>query len=63
VGSLERRLERLEGRATPPQNAGARKRMKAILDEIAAARREGKGPTQEAVAVMEAIQRRRARES
>jgi hypothetical protein len=37
--------------------------MKAVLDEIAAARREGREPSEEATAVMEAIERRRARES
>jgi hypothetical protein len=62
VGSLERRLEALEGRGTPPENTEhreARDRVRAVLDEVAAARREGREPTQEAVAVMEAIQRRR----
>jgi hypothetical protein len=63
VGSLERRLEALEGRTTPTQNTGARERMRAVLDEIAAARREGREPSEEATAVMEAIERRRARES
>jgi hypothetical protein len=66
VGSLERRLEALEGRAAPPVNtehSEARERMKAVLDEIAAAKRAGREPHEEAAAVMEAIERRRARES
>jgi hypothetical protein len=66
VGSLERRLEALEGRMPPPENAErseVRARMRAALDEIAAARREGRAPSAEAVALSEAIERRRARES
>jgi hypothetical protein len=66
VGSLERRLEAIEGRATLPENKErreARERMRAVLDEMAAAKREGREPSEEARAVMEAIQRRRARES
>jgi hypothetical protein len=66
VGSLERRLAHLEGRATPPVNtepSEARERMRAVLDEIAAAKREGREPSEEATAVMEAIERKRARES
>jgi hypothetical protein len=63
VGSLEKRLEVLEGRTTPPENTGARERMRAALDEIAAARREGRAPSEGALAVSEAIERRRARES
>jgi hypothetical protein len=63
VGSIERRLEALEGRATPPENTGARKRIRAVLDEIAAARREGREPSEEAAAVSEAIERRRSCES
>jgi hypothetical protein len=65
VESLERRLERLEGHIEPPEKparAQVRARMKAVLDEIAAARREGREPSEEATAVMEAIERRRARE-
>jgi hypothetical protein len=66
VGSLERRLAHLEGRATPPENkepSEARERMRAVLDEMAAAKREGRAPSEEAAAIMEAIQGRRARES
>jgi hypothetical protein len=66
VGSLERRLAHLEGRATPPVNtepSEARERMRAVLDEMAAAKREGRAPSEEAAAIMEAIQGRRARES
>ncbi len=66
MGSIERRLEALEGRA-PPEPAEARSevraRMKAVLDEIAAARREGRAPSPWAQAIGEAIERRRARES
>lgn len=69
MGSLEDRLRRLEVRERPQQrssrNSAARARMRAVLDEIAAARREGREPSPEAVAVGEAIERRRseARES
>jgi hypothetical protein len=62
VGSLERRLEALEGRTTSPENperSEAKERMRAALDEIAAARREGREPSEEAAAVSEAIERRR----
>ena len=62
------KLEALEGQTRQdlqPDEAGfarseARARMKECLDEIAAARREGRAPSGEAVAVFEAIQRRRA---
>jgi hypothetical protein len=66
VGSLERRLETLEGRMEPPERperAEVKARMKAHLDEIAAARREGREPSEEATAITKAIERRRARES
>jgi hypothetical protein len=66
VGSLERRLKALEGRIEPPERperAEVRERMRIVLDELAAAKREGREPSEEAAAVMEAIQRRRARES
>jgi hypothetical protein len=66
VGSIERRLEALERRTTPPENperGEARARIRAVLDEIAAARREGRKPSEEATAVMEALRRRRERES
>jgi hypothetical protein len=64
VGSLERRLEALEVRVVPePPRSQTRERVRAALGEIAAARREGSAPSEEAVAVMEAIERRRARES
>jgi cytochrome P450 len=69
VGSIEKRLEALEvlaklapGEATP-RRSEARARMKAVLDEIAAARREGRAPHEEAADVMEAIERSRAHES
>jgi hypothetical protein len=59
MGSIERRLEALEGRGTPPENTEAKERMRAVLDEIAAARREGRELSEEATAVMEAIERKR----
>jgi hypothetical protein len=70
--SLNNRLERLEGRASlklaeRPEHREARRevraRMSAVLDELAAARREGREPSEDAVGVMEAIKRRRSRES
>jgi hypothetical protein len=68
VGSLEKRLEMLEGRATPPENtrhSEARERVRAVLDELAAARREGREPSPWAEAIAQAIEQRswRARES
>jgi hypothetical protein len=67
MGGLERRLRHLEEAKLPqnrPDPAGpARARMRVALDEIAAARRDGRAPHEEAVAVMKAIERRRARES
>jgi hypothetical protein len=67
MGSIRRRLEVLEGRGVPgpaePSEARseARERIRACLDEIAAARREGREPSAEAAAVMEAVERRRRR--
>jgi hypothetical protein len=65
--SVHRRLERLEDRVkpeSPRRNPEARARMKAVLDEVAAARREGRAPSAEAEALSEAILRRgRQRES
>ena len=69
MGSIERRLESLEGRQGPapespePSEARseARERMRAVLDELAAARREVREPSAEAAAVMEAVERRRRR--
>jgi hypothetical protein len=40
-----------------------REQMRTVLDEMAAARREGREPSEEARAVMEAFERRRSRES
>jgi hypothetical protein len=65
LGSLERRLEALEGRMEPlerQERAEAGEIMKAHLDEIAAARREGRPIAPETVAVIEAIERRRGHE-
>jgi len=63
MGGLERRLERLEGQMEPPdrrQRAEVRAHMRAFLEEIAAARREGREPSPEALAVLKAIERRRS---
>ena len=61
---LSDRLRRLEAR-TEPERTGdpeVRARMRALLDELANARREGKPPSREAREVSEAItKRRRAR--
>ncbi len=58
---MNRRLEALEARAEPelPRNPEARARMRALLDELAAARREGRPPSPEALAVCEAFEKRR----
>jgi hypothetical protein len=62
VGSIERRLERLEARAEPAElDPEVRARMKAVLDELAAARRSGRPPSPEARAVSEYFRRRRER--
>ena len=62
MGSLERRLEALEGCMEPPESPRREKvraMMKAHLGEVAAARREGRPIAEETVAVFEAIERRR----
>jgi hypothetical protein len=62
--SVRRRLEALEGRGTRPETeasearAKAREHINACLDELAAAKREGREPSEEARAVMEAFERR-----
>jgi hypothetical protein len=68
--NLHKRLQRLEvlegersGEPDNPARANVRERMRAFLDEIAAAKREGRAPSAEAQAISEAIERRRARES
>ena len=60
---MRSRLEALEARTTPerPPNLEARARMRAILAEAAAARREGRPLSQEAREIGEAIERRRGR--
>ena len=66
MGSLERRLEVLEGRLEPPERperTEVRERMRIVLDELAAAKREGREPSEEATAVMEAFRERRERDS
>jgi hypothetical protein len=66
LGGLVRRLKALEGSSSSPERperTEVRARMKAVLDEIATARREGREPSEEAMAVMEAIKRRRECES
>ena len=58
---LKDRLEALKARATPepPPHPETRARMKAALDELAAARREGRPPSREAREVSEAFEERR----
>jgi hypothetical protein len=66
--SIRKRLQKLEAleglscqdlQPDEARHSEARARMKECLDEIAAARCEGRAPSGEAVAVFEAIQRRR----
>ena len=61
MGSMERRLEALEARTAPVRasDPAVRARMKALLDELAAARREGRPPSREALDIVEAIRKRR----
>jgi hypothetical protein len=68
VAGLGDRLRRLEGARAerlpqPPEDLSRRARMKAYLDELAAAKREGREPSAEAKAISEAMERRRERES
>jgi hypothetical protein len=67
LGDRLRRLEDLEehraARSAPTPESAARARMRAFLDELAAAKREGRAPSKEAEAISEAIERRRRRES
>ena len=56
---LKDRLEALKARATPERDPEVRARMKAVLDELAAARREGRPPSREAREVSEAFEERR----
>ena len=56
---LKDRLEVLEARAERPPNPEARARMKALLNELAGARREGRPPSREALDIVEAIRKRR----
>ena len=59
-----RRLEALEElvrtRRPGPSSAEARARMRAVLEELADAKREGRPPSREALAVGEALSRRLA---
>ena len=64
--NLNNRLERLEGRvslelAESPEHREARARMRVVLGKIAAARRDGREPSEEATAIMEVIKWRRER--
>ena len=61
MGGLRGRLEALESRAASerPPNPETRARMKAVLDELAAARREGRPPSREAREIAEAFGERR----
>jgi hypothetical protein len=67
LGDRLRRLEDLEehraARSAPTYESPARARMKEHLDELAAAKREGRPPSAEAPAISEAIERRRQRET
>ena len=58
---VRRRLEALEARTGPgrPRDPETRARMKALLDELADARREGRPPSREAREVSEAFEKRR----
>ncbi len=56
---LSDRLRRLEAEAKPQRNPETRARMKAVLDELAAARREGRPPSREAREIAEAFEERR----
>ena len=60
---LRDRLEALAARAESerPPNPETRARMKAVLDELADARRSGRPLSREALEVGEAIRERRAR--
>jgi hypothetical protein len=61
MGSLNRRrLERLEARTEPELDPAVRERMKELLDELAAARREGRPPSREAREVSEYFRRRQS---
>jgi hypothetical protein len=61
---LSDRLRRLEATSTEPErqrDPEVRARMKAVLDELADARREGRPPSREAREVSEALEERRRR--
>ena len=58
LGRLGGRLRRLEVAAGPRSGPEARARMKAALDELAAARREGRPPSREAREIAEAFEER-----
>ena len=57
--ALSDRLRRLEAEAQPRRNPETWARMKAVLDELAAAKREGRPPSREAREVAEAFEERR----
>ena len=64
MGGVGDRLRRLEARAKPerrPGNPENRVRMRAVLEELANAKREGRPPSREAAEVAEAIESRRSR--
>jgi hypothetical protein len=70
MGSLEDRLRKLEvlegqraARSAPTPESPARVRMRAFLEKLAAAKREGRALSAEAEAISQAMQRRRQRES
>jgi len=57
-GLNRRRLERLEARAEPELDPAVLAHMGRLLDELAAARREGRPPSREAREVSEYFRRR-----
>jgi hypothetical protein len=65
VGGLEGRLTKIEARIKPVPSSSpeARARIRAFLEELAAAKREGRALSAEAESISQAMQRRRQRES
>ncbi len=60
MGSMERCLEALEARTAPVRasDPAVRARLKALLDELANARREGRPPSREAREMSEAFRKK-----
>jgi hypothetical protein len=64
MARIEKRIQDLEGRIGPPERSekkSAKERIRAYLDEIAAAKREGREPSAEAAAVFGALRERLGR--